>query len=126
MKGHKDHESRMHHEGKHKRASGGGIAQKGPHEEQTNAKKTEKMEHPAPFKGKNPATHEIKVEKNKGGRVERKAGGRVPGKEAAHRLDKRARGGAAKSPLSGADAPNLSYAKPNLKVDSEAKGKSIT
>lgn len=112
MKGQKDHSDRMP-----KRASGGGIAQKGPHEEQTNAKKKEKMEHPAPFKGKNMATHEIKVEKKKGGSV--------PGGASAKNLGKFARGGAAKSPLSGADAPNLSYAKPNLKIDDGGKGKSI-
>jgi hypothetical protein len=45
-------------------------------------------------------------------RVEKKRGGAVEGKKAAHRIDKRARGGRMTpgSPFSGADAPNLGYA----------------
>lgn len=106
-----------------KHASGGGIAQSGPHQETTNKAKSEKMEHSGEFKGGNRADREVKVEKKKGGRVKRKHGGHVGGEKPMQRLDKRARGGAAKSPLSGADAPNLSYAHPNLKVDDGGKGK---
>lgn len=99
--------------------------QEGPHEEATNEEKTEKMEHPNEYKGKNRADHEVEIEKKHGGRVKRKAGGAVHGKKPHHRLDKRARGGAAKSPMSGADAPNLSYAHGNLAVDDGGKGKTV-
>lgn len=113
----------MKHKHGHKKAGGGSIAQTGPHEEATNAKKTEKMEHPNEYKGKGMAEKEVKVEKKKGGKIERKRGGKVPGHATTHRLDKKARGGAAKSPLSGADAPNMSYAHGNLKAGSEGQGK---
>lgn len=103
----------------------GKIKQTGPHQEQTNAKKTEKMKQSAPFKGKNRAAQEIKVEKKDGGRVERKRGGKVGGEKPKANLGRRARGGAAKSPLSGADAPNLPYAHGNLGVDQGGKGKTI-
>ena len=66
----------------------------------------------------------------KGGKIKRrKRGGMVPGKEPAPRLDKRARGGGVatpKSPLSGADAPNLSYAKSNITSNTEGAGKDRT
>ena len=55
-----------------------------------------------------------------------KSGGSVSGKHARHRLDKRARGGrmTPSSPLSGADGPNLGYAKANNRaVDDGGKGK---
>lgn len=46
-----------------------------------------------------------------------KKGGTVHGHHARHRLDKRARGGrmTPSSPLSGADGPNLGYAKAHMK-----------
>lgn len=119
MKHHKEHH--------HKKAEGGSIKQEGPHQEATNAKKTEAMEHGDEYKGDKRAEREVKVEKHKGGsmRAKRARGGHIAGKEPKHRLDKRARGGSAKSPLSGADAPNLAYAHGNLKVDQAAKGKTV-
>lgn len=126
MKGHKDHESRLHHHGEHRkeRAKGGGIAQEGPHEEATNKKKEEKMMHPDAHDGKERAHKEIKVEKKEGGKVKRRArGGHIKGEKPKHRLDKKARGGSASHPLSGASAENLAYAHPNLKVDAHGKGK---
>lgn len=113
----------------HKKAEGGSVNQEGPHEEETNEKKDEKMEHADEYKGKDRANREVKVEKKKGGAVhkrpERKRGGAVHGMKPKMRLDKRARGGSPKSPLSGADAPNLSYARGNLGVDDGGKGKTV-
>lgn len=121
MKGRKDHTQRL----KPTRATGGGIKQSGPHQEQTNAKKGEKPMK-APFAEKEQGNQKIAVTKKKGGRVERKSGGAVKGDAPKARLDKRARGGAAKSPLSGANAPNLGYAHGNLKAGSQGQGKDRT
>lgn len=54
-----------------------------------------------------------------------KRGGKVHGKHAAHRLDKRARGGrmTPSEPLSGADAPDLPYAKAHMTMKSHGAGK---
>lgn len=112
-------------------ATGGGVnkgkeAQTGPHEEETNKKTSETMEHPDEYKGKGPANKEVTVEKKKGGRVKRARGGHVVhGKPPGMRLDKKARGGSAKSPLSGADAPNLPYAHGSLGVDKGGHGKKV-
>lgn len=118
----------MKHEKKSHKKAGGSIAQSGPHEEQTNAKKTEKMMHPDVETQKDEGHQKMKVEKKKGGSVkhkrpERKHGGMVPGKKPHANLGKRARGGSAKSPLSGADAPNLGYAHGDLGIDQGGKGK---
>lgn len=50
-----------------------------------------------------------------------KGGGKVHGHHARHRLDKKARGGrmTPSSPLSGADAPDLPYAKAHMKSAGE-------
>lgn len=69
--------------------------------------------------------------RKRGGRMakkeheKRKRGGKVHGKHPGHRLDKRARGGrmTPKSPFSGADAPDLDYAKADVPMGSEGKGK---
>lgn len=54
-----------------------------------------------------------------------KRGGKVHGKHAGHRLDKKARGGrmTPSEPLSGADAPDLPYAKAHMKMTSHGQGK---
>lgn len=78
-----------------KKAAGGGIAQTGSE------------------------TQEMK----KGGKLKRKSGGKIPGVSPKARLDKSARGGSPKNPMSGANAPNLGYAKPNLSIDQGGKGK---
>lgn len=120
MKGH------MNHEGRTKHATGGIAGGKSASEEETNKEKTEKMKLGNVEEKKDEANHKIEVSKKKGGKIERKRGGHVPGHKPAHRMDKRARGGAAKSPLSGASAENLSYAHGNLKAGSEAEGKDRT
>lgn len=55
--------------------------------------------------------------KEKASQSGHKKGGKVHGHHARHRLDKRARGGrmTPSSPLSGADGPDLGYAKSNMK-----------
>lgn len=99
MKGHKGHE--RHHEKEHEKRSGGGkiggVAEIGGH--------PEKPEMTKPQSGK-------------------KRGGKVHGKHPGHRLDKRARGGrmTPKSPFSGADGPDLGYAKSELGAVSKTKG----
>lgn len=116
--------SRARHETK--RASGGKVAGS---QETTNASSTEKMHIADGHYGKMRGNEKETVTKKKGGKVARKRGGSVPGKEAAHRLDKRQRGGRIASPehpLSGADAPNLGYAHGNLSAGSEGKGKDRT
>lgn len=124
----------------HKKASGGGMkseAQSGPHQEETNMKTSESMEHEDEYKGKNPAEREVTVEKKKGGRVKRARGGHVSdhkhtkggravmGKPPGMRLDKKARGGSPKNPLSGADTTPLPYMHGNLSGDDGAKGKKV-
>lgn len=54
-----------------------------------------------------------------------KSGGKVHGHHARHRLDKHARGGrmTPKSPLSGADGPDLSYAKARMPEGAGEGGK---
>lgn len=123
MKGH------MNHEGRTKHASGGIAGGKSASEEETNKDKKEKMKLGNVEEEKDEANHKIKVEKANGGKIKRHkraGGGHVPGHKPAHRMDKRARGGSAKSPMSGADAPNLSYGHGNLKAGSEAEGKDRT
>lgn len=120
---------RMNHEGRTKRATGGSVAQKGEHQEETNKASTEKMHIADGHYGKERGNEKEEVTKKKGGRVKRKKGGHVPGHAAPHRLDKRKRGGRISSPehpLSGADAPNLPYGHGNLKAGSEGQGKDRT
>lgn len=129
MKGHKDHTARMHHHGVAKHAKGGGVAQVGPHQEETNKMSQEKMLHEHEHDGKDRGHMKKEVMKKKGGEVKRKRGGMVPGKKSEPRLDKRARGGRTGSPehpFSGATAENLSYAHGNLKAGSEGEGKDKT
>lgn len=96
----------------------GGAAKQPPAQEATNAKKVEKDKISSEYKGRNRASRVVPPAKKKGGSV--------AGKTPEMRLDKRARGGAAKNPLSGADAPNLSYAKGDLGIDDGGKGKKIS
>ena len=55
----------------------------------------------------------------------RKHGGKVKGKHPGHRLDRRARGGrmTPQSPFSGADGPDLDYAKADIPSGAEGKGR---
>lgn len=64
--------------------------------------------------------------RKRGGKMGHRAkGGKVHGKHPGHRLDKRARGGAMtpKSPFSGADGPDLGYAKADIPSGSEGMGR---
>ena len=121
MKGRKDHEKKHegeHHKGRHHRARGGEM----------------KIDGEPEIGG-----HPVK-ESEKPAQSGRKHGGKVHGKHPGHRLDKRRRGGhvehkehhmerarggrmTPKDPLSGADAPDLGYAKGNLSAGSEGEGK---
>lgn len=127
MSMHKNHEMKMKHgEHRSKHAAGGIAGGKSESQEETNKDKTEKMKLGNVEEAKDEANHKIKVAKKEGGRIKRKSGGHVPGHKTMHRLDKKARGGAAKDPLSGASAENLSYAHGNLKAGSEGMGKDRT
>ncbi|HVO24826.1 MAG TPA: hypothetical protein VMW56_14490 [Candidatus Margulisiibacteriota bacterium] len=70
------------------------------------------------------------VEKKRKDHEKLKHGGKVHGKHPGHRLDRRARGGPVgkgKSPFSGADGPNLEYARgPGPESKSRAVGRDKT
>lgn len=117
------HDEHMHHILRHKRAKGGavkdmeidGVPEIGGHPEKPmDLKDQSGRKRGGRMHGKKHEKHE-----------KRKRGGKVHGKHPGHRLDKRARGGrmTPKSPFSGADAPDLDYAKADVPMGSEGKGK---
>lgn len=127
MKGGKHHES--HHDTKHGR---------GPHEQlkhvvkhRAKGGKVDMELDGVPEIGGHPEKAEDRKPESgrkRGGKMEAKKrakGGKVHGKHPGHRLDKRARGGrmTPKSPLSGADGPDLGYAKADIPSGSEGEGR---
>lgn len=134
MKHHEKGDGKHHHDTKDgrkpeehlkhvmKRARGGkmeieGVPEIGGH--------PEKAEERTPESGRNRGGA---MKKKKDHEKRAKGGGIVRGKHPGHRLDKRARGGrmSPKSPFSGADGPDLGYAKADLPSGSQGMGKDKT
>jgi hypothetical protein len=129
MKGHKDHEERMHHKGEHRmhRARGGGIADMEERPEEHTGASIKREEESEGEKMLHPHKHDGKKRDHEKLPVKKKSGGAVHGKHPGHRLDKRARGGRLKgaehSPLSEAHKmSSLPYEKDQLEVESHGEG----